>query len=148
MAMVDSVEIYLPAQEGARNGMTVLIVDDEDLILKTFRRAFKGADYDLCMTTDAVGVVDAIHGCENLAVVLSDCRMPYMRGDELLEMVRQFQPNTTRMMMSGTDVPPEGIAHYFIPKPFDFKQVRAAVEKGIDDYVARLGQAGFPAKDI
>jgi len=131
------------AAEGtdARKGLTVLIVDDDTNVLSALRRVFRKAEYDVFTSTEPAAIAERVIGWPDLAVVVSDHQMGVdMDGDELLTRVMEVQPHTTRIMMSGTHRPIEGVAHYFIEKPFDNKVVRLIVEKGIDDYLDRLAQ--------
>lgn len=115
----------------------VLIVDDDNLLLNSFSRMLRSGNYRV-ITADSGNEALEILAQENVSVVLSDYRMPGMTGQQLLEKVREQYPATTRMMMSGTDRPHDGVAHYFIPKPFDPHEVRMAIEDGLADHVKRI----------
>ena len=116
--------------------LVVLAVDDEDYILKVYRRMFMNEDYDLIVTTNPTESLGLIEG-RNLAVVLSDYDMPNMKGDELLAKIQELHPDVTRMLISGSHSLNNGLAHYNVEKPFSMPELITTVRKGIEDYIAR-----------
>jgi len=80
--------------------LKVLLVDDEEQILKSFQRRLR----------DQLAFEIATSGKEGLrmleekgpyAVVVSDFRMPEMDGIEFLKRVREASPDTVRIMLTG-----------------------------------------------
>src|SRR5580700_1781491 len=78
----------------------VLFVDDESLVLESYRR----------MLYREFEVETALGGEQGLAilrergpfsVVISDMRMPGMSGAQFLAKVRQASPDTVRMLLTG-----------------------------------------------
>jgi DNA-binding NtrC family response regulator len=122
-------------EQGIEN-LKVLIVDDEEGILNALSRTLRGDGYTVWTTTDPLEAVRLLEGTE-FAVVISDYRMPRMTGEELMGVVRERYPNSTRVVMSGTDIPRNGLVHHFFSKPFDNTEVKGIVRKGIDEYVRR-----------
>lgn len=137
-------------EEQEQKRLAVLVVDDEDSLLRMYRRILD-SDLKICQgyAPDIMyEVVTARNGTAALeilasrevAMIISDNQMPGMTGQELLARVRENYPNPTRMMISGTEVPKDGIAHYHLPKPFDSEDFRWLLAFGLADYHRRCGQ--------
>jgi YesN/AraC family two-component response regulator len=87
----------------------ILIVDDEENILRALRRVLAitpcvagdktyHLTVDLCLTPEAALVKAGEHAYD---LILSDFRMPGMDGVELLKAIRKIQPDAARVILSG-----------------------------------------------
>jgi len=70
-------------------------------------------------------------------VIVADMRMPQMDGIELLTLVMQRHPNTTRIMLSGQADRDKalrlvGTAHQYISKPCDLNELEKAVDQALE----------------
>jgi len=124
------------------SGLKVLIVDDEAVVRRVLPRVLKAqmnrTGYEIVTFPNGLEALDYLEQEGGVAVLISDYRMPIMLGPELLMKVSQAYPETTRVMMSGTDSEPaNGLADYFFPKPFDNEMVKATVRVALEDYVGR-----------
>lgn len=118
----------------------MLVVDDEpdnlDLLYRTFRRDFNVFRAD--SGTKALRVL-ATEG--EVAVIISDQRMPEMKGTEFLsKTVPQF-PDTMRIILTGfTDVEDlvdainSGQVYKYITKPWDPNELKAVVQRAVQTY--------------
>lgn len=87
----------------------ILVVDDEEGILKALRRLLLRApcSYGRLVYTLEVEIFDSPHAALERArvakfdLILSDYHMPRMNGVEFLAQVEQLQPDATRMILSG-----------------------------------------------
>ena len=122
--------------------LVVLVVDDDEKILKVYERMFRNNDFDLVMTTNPEESIGLVERCR-LAVVLSDYQMPKMKGDELLTNVRESYPETTRILISGSHLLVNGLAHYSLLKPSSGKEIIGTVRKGIEEYLTRCETKEF-----
>ena len=121
-------------------GKVVAIVDDERDITKLFQDA-------LCNNIDGITVVafnDPIialehftENKENYALVISDLRMPNMNGIDLLQKVKDLNPNVRTILISAfalQDDPDiqkyskDGAIDYFIEKPIRINRLCQIVE--------------------
>ncbi|AXQ28455.1 response regulator [Solimonas sp. K1W22B-7] len=116
---------------------TLLLIDDEERILRSLAMLFRG-DYRLHTTTDPHEAL-AIIGREPVHVIVSDQRMPIMRGAELLRQVREKSPNTMRLLLTGYSELEavvasvnEGEIFRFINKPWDAAELRDTVRQAAD----------------
>lgn len=80
--------------------MKVLFVDDDENILKTFKRSLSG-DYEVHVASGPEKGLEtvAMHG--PFAVVVSDFKMPGMDGITFLNKVRKLSADTVRVMLTG-----------------------------------------------
>jgi two-component system, probable response regulator PhcQ len=87
--------------------ITIVHIDDEPAILSGLRRALvRGwpaalGTLQLRSFTSAAAALDTLLA-ESVDVVICDYRMPEMDGVELLRRVRELQPHTGRILLSGT----------------------------------------------
>ena len=113
----------------------VLLVDDEENILKALTRSLKRLPVDI--VTAASGV-EALQLMDNTGVdlIISDMRMPEMDGAEFLSQVTERAPQTIRFLLTGhSDVKDvvravnEGKIHHYLTKPWDDTALRSLVEE-------------------
>ena len=111
----------------------ILFVDDEPSILRSVPRLFRRAPFQVftCDSGEAALEVLARH---EVAVLISDNRMPVMSGLELLTRCRQVSPDTVKIMLTGYADLDTAIAAIntvevfrFVVKPWDDDQLLAAV---------------------
>lgn len=139
IAELDTIGQYLVSLERPEKNK-MLVVDDEpdnlDLLYRTFRREFKVLRSESGM--DALKVL-ATEG--EVAVIISDQRMPEMKGTEFLsKTVPQF-PDTMRIILTGfTDVEDlvdainSGQVYKYITKPWDPNELKAVVQRAVETY--------------
>lgn len=114
-----------------------MLVDDERLVLDALApRLRRRVD-----VVTAIGPHEALdkltHG-PNVAVIVSDMRMPHMNGAQLLRVVRDRWPETVRMLLTGhTDFETamsavnDGHIYRFLTKPCPPDVLVKAVEAGV-----------------
>lgn len=119
-------------------GMTVLCVDDERIILRTLVRLFHKKQYKVLIANSAKNALEVMQQ-NNIDVVVSDMRMPEMDGAKLLEEVAKSHPNTYRIVLSGYADFESTVAainlgkiHRFVNKPWDNDSLVSAVEEGLN----------------
>lgn len=118
----------------------MLVVDDEpdnlDLLYRTFRREF-----NVLRAESGVVALDILSAEGEVAVIISDQRMPEMKGTEFLsKTVPQF-PNTMRIILTGfTDVEDlvdainSGQVYKYITKPWDPNELKTVVQRAAETY--------------
>ena len=105
---------------------TVIMVDDEPNILQTLKRCFSREKFRvICANSGAEGL-KLVADTANVAVIVSDQRMPGMNGSEFLTRSREFAPDAIRMLLTGySDIETtvaamnEGGATHYIGKPWE-----------------------------
>jgi CheY-like chemotaxis protein len=81
--------------------MTVLIVDDEDLIRKFVQRALSEAGYQTAVAASGEEAIAVAATLESLDLIVSDLIMPQMNGDELARRLRATMPELKVLYFTG-----------------------------------------------
>jgi class 3 adenylate cyclase len=116
---------------------TVLIVDDEPRVLDSLE-ALLAMDYQVLRAqhgTEALKILAA----EDIAVILSDQRMPGMTGTEVLAKSREIAPDTVRVLLTAfTDADAlmasinAANVYQFLLKPWDPNELVHTVRRGVE----------------
>ncbi|MFT4816124.1 MAG: DNA-binding NtrC family response regulator [Pseudohongiellaceae bacterium] len=116
---------------------SILIVDDDELILKLLARTIRNERHSVSVFLDPENAISACRR-QNFDVVISDLKMPHMSGVEFLELVLEISPETRRILISGykdsngvIDAFNENIIHKFVNKPWGNDEIRNLVEEQI-----------------
>ena len=122
----------------------ILIVDDDDAVRDTLYDLF--SDDHLChAASSAEQALSFVREQQQYDVVLTDISMPGLSGVELLGMLRQMQPDTPVIIVSGIGdrSHAEGLvrlgAFDFILKPFTLDAVEQSVARALEQSRARKG---------
>jgi diguanylate cyclase (GGDEF)-like protein/PAS domain S-box-containing protein len=117
----------------------VLVVDDEPQVLTALEDVL-GDDYEVLKATSPEQALKLAQAEPNLAVVLSDHRMPGMTGAELLTRLSQ-KSDATRVMVTGF-AELGGVIHAinsgrifaYVTKPWNPSDLRMTVQKGVEHF--------------
>ncbi|MBW4425832.1 MAG: SpoIIE family protein phosphatase [Nostoc desertorum CM1-VF14] len=120
--------------------LKLMVVDDEpdnlDLLYRTFRR-----DFQVYKANHAFGALEILDQFGEMAVIISDQRMPEMNGTEFFSLTVERFPDTIRILLTGfTDVEDlvdainSGQVFKYITKPWNPERLRALVEQATDTY--------------
>ena len=118
----------------------MLVVDDEpdnlDLLYRTFRR-----DFQVLKAESGVKALEVLAQQGEVAVIISDQRMPEMKGTEFLSRTVPEFPDTVRIILTGfTDVEDlvdainSGQVYKYITKPWDPEELKAVVNRAAETY--------------
>jgi CheY-like chemotaxis protein len=118
----------------------MLVVDDEpdnlDLLYRTFRR-----DYHVLRAESGIEALKVLSTEGEVAVIISDQRMPEMKGTEFLSKTVPEFPDTVRIILTGfTDVEDlveainAGQVYRYITKPWDPEELKVVVQKAAESY--------------
>ncbi|MBI3183792.1 MAG: response regulator [Myxococcales bacterium] len=78
----------------------LLLVDDEENILKSLRRVLRGEHWEIATAPDAEKGLQLLEDFSP-QVVMSDFRMPGLNGVEFLSRVKERSPRAQRIMLTG-----------------------------------------------
>jgi DNA-binding NtrC family response regulator len=117
----------------------IMIVDDEPANLRLLERLFR-RDYTVVA---AASGDEALHllGQHDIALLITDQRMPGMTGIELLQRTASLRPHMVRIILTGyTDMTALveaincGHVYKYITKPWDNNALRLTVERALEHY--------------
>ncbi|MBC8377441.1 MAG: sigma-54-dependent Fis family transcriptional regulator [FCB group bacterium] len=141
----------------------ILIVDDEQLQRESLAGFLKKIGYDVSTAESAQTALAHMYK-HPVDIVLSDYKMPYMTGADLLKEVKSRHPNVILVLITafGTvDIAVDAMksgAWDFLTKPVDLDQLETLL-KGIEDHIHTSqnphnisleqdsGELGFLARD-
>ncbi|MBF2036596.1 MAG: response regulator [Leptolyngbyaceae cyanobacterium T60_A2020_046] len=135
-----SLSTATPARSRKAKKAKMLVVDDEpdnlDLLYRTFRREF-----NVLRAESGQQALDVLAEHGEVAVIISDQRMPEMKGTEFLSKTVPEFPDTVRIILTGfTDVEDlvdainAGQVYRYITKPWDPEELRRVVERAAETY--------------
>lgn len=122
------------------NKRTILLVDDEENILRSLERLLRRDGYRILKATSGQGGLEVLKQ-HAVGVIISDQRMPGMTGVEFLSKVKDLYPQTVRIALSGytelksvTDAINKGAIYKFLTKPWDDDLLRANVQEAFEHF--------------
>ena len=118
----------------------MMVVDDEidnlDLLYRTFRR-----DYKVFKAESAFSALEVLDQEGEMAIIISDQRMPEMNGTEFLGNTVERFPDTIRILLTGyTDVEDlvdainAGQVFKYITKPWNPEELKSVVQQANETY--------------
>jgi len=117
----------------------VLVVDDETDNLDTFRFNFK-KQFSLLTATDGDEALRILRE-RDVAVIVTDQRMPRMSGLDLLRAAREVRPDAVGVILTAfTDIDVLvsainlGQVYRYITKPWDSREVRGVLTQAIERF--------------
>ncbi|MEC7839803.1 MAG: anti-sigma factor antagonist [Chlamydiota bacterium] len=119
---------------------SVLIVDDDPLVLMALEQTIKKEGHDIITAQNGEEAVKILRE-KVIAVILCDQRMPNMTGTEVMQHAIELQPDAVRIILTGNsdektaiEAINKGNVSQFLIKPWDDNQLRQALQNGIEQY--------------
>ncbi|HYY58142.1 MAG TPA: HD domain-containing phosphohydrolase [Pyrinomonadaceae bacterium] len=117
----------------------ILIVDDEPANLRLLERLFR-RDYEVIAAASGHEALELL-GRHDVALLITDQRMPGMTGIELLKRTVSLRPHMVRIILTGyTDVSALveaincGHVYKYVTKPWNNDELRLTVERALEHY--------------
>ncbi len=117
----------------------VLIVDDEPANLRALERLFRG-HYNVLTAASGAAAIELLRE-HDVALLITDQRMPEMTGIELLTQTVTLRPRMVRMILTGyTDVNALvdaincGQVYRYITKPWHNEELQLTVKRALEHY--------------
>ncbi len=122
--------------------LTLLYVDDEVNNLKSFKAAFR-RDFKI-FTAESGAEGRKILEQQNISIVLTDQRMPFMTGVEFLESIVPDYPETIRILITGfsdiqavIDAINKGRIYHYVQKPWDETYLKNIISNAFETHQLR-----------
>ena len=119
---------------------TIMFVDDELSVLKSLKRSFIDEEYLVLTAENAQEAFDLLTR-HRVSLIISDHRMPGITGTEFLAKVRDRNPMTIRILLTGAadaktvmEAIDSGILYKYITKPWDDDELRLTVKLALAQY--------------
>ena len=140
-----SVRVYLPAEktvvrtpglaseQDLRGKETILMVDDEDLLLTMGQTILSAYGYQVLTANSGPKALELLaKGQPPVDLVITDLVMPVMSGRELVEKIREFAP-TLRVLCTSGYVRPAGQGSEvpYLQKPFTSQELLLKVKASL-----------------
>ena len=141
--------IYLPASkmeaakktetsaEVLRGSETILLVDDEEMIVETGREMLKSMGYKVVTAKSGKEAIDIFSNADRLAtsldLVILDMIMPDMGGGETCDRLRKVNPHVKILLSSGYGIDGQAAeilkrgCNGFIQKPFNLSDLSESI---------------------
>jgi two-component system cell cycle sensor histidine kinase/response regulator CckA len=126
-----------PPAVPSRGTESILVVEDEELVARVFRRVLERAGYRVRVAADGVEALEAFGPAgEGIDLVLLDRTLPRLRGEQVLQRMRAARPDALVIISTGdaavelADFPG---AAAVLQKPFPAEQLCALIRQVLDD---------------
>ncbi len=117
----------------------ILYVDDEEINLMIFEINLK-TKYNVVTALSGRLGLEVLSQTPDIAVVVSDMRMPVMDGLEFIKKAKELYANITFYILTGFDINEEiqkalnqGLIQKYFQKPFNMKEIDEEIERVITD---------------
>jgi DNA-binding NtrC family response regulator len=121
---------------------SIFYLDDNEDMLRLFH-AVCGHDYDVRTASSLEEGLSLLNACAS-DIIISDQRMPEMKGTEFLRLAQELCPKSLRILLTGEarfgevlKEISEGVVEYFIQKPWDPEEMRVMLERASMTYEMR-----------
>ena len=117
----------------------IMVVDDEPANLRLLERLFR-QDYNVLTAESGEDALRLLNQYE-VALLITDQRMPGMTGVELLERTSTIRPHMVRVILTGyTDVDAlveainRGQVYKYVTKPWNNEELRLTISRALEHY--------------
>ena len=117
----------------------ILIVDDEPANLRSLERLFRG-EYEVLTAESGAEALKLLEQ-HDVALLITDQRMPEMTGIELLQKTVPLRPRMVRIILTGyTDVDAlveainSGQVYRYVGKPWNNDELKLTVKRALEHY--------------
>ena len=119
----------------------ILYADDEEINLSHFVMFF-GNDFEILTATNGLEALDIFRAQKDLAVVVTDQRMPEMTGVKLLSKIYQINPDPIRIILTAyadlhdiTAAVNQGHIYQYVQKPYKYEELQRILKQAVDKYL-------------
>ncbi len=117
----------------------ILVVDDEPINIRLLERIFN-RDYQVLCAFSGKEALELLKQ-HDVALIITDQRMPEMNGIEFLKLAAEIRPRVIRIVISGyadvnilTEAINSGIIYRFLSKPWINEDLQQTVARALDHF--------------
>lgn len=117
----------------------ILVVDDEPINIRLLERIFN-RDYQVLCAFSGKEALELLKQ-HDVALIITDQRMPEMNGIEFLKLAAEMRPRVIRIVISGyadvnilTDAINSGIIYRFLSKPWNNEDLQQTVARALEHF--------------
>lgn len=120
------------------NKVKVIVIDDEDIVLKSCQRALTPEGYEVKTAKSGMEGLKMLEK-EPFDIVLADIKMPDMDGIEVLRRIKEGWPETEVVMITGYSTVATAVdaiklgAFDYIEKPFTPDGILSSIQKALEE---------------
>jgi response regulator RpfG family c-di-GMP phosphodiesterase len=121
--------------------ITVLLVDDEENILRSLQRLLMDEEFEIELATSGEAALEKLRNLENVGLIVSDQRMPGMNGAEFLGRSQEIAPHAVRILLTGySDISAtiaainQGGASRYLSKPWNDDELVQVIRDAVRQY--------------
>ena len=109
--------------------LSILIIDDDAAILRTFSRIFQRNGYCVSVAEGGKEAIEKLRS-NSYDVALIDLRLPDMEGTELFPLIQSTSPRTLKIMLTGKMLLGEIVAgaDALLNKPIQPEQLLSVID--------------------
>jgi len=108
---------------------TVLIIDDDNMILGVFGQILPRLGYEVVLKESPIdGVETFLADPDNFDLIITDQTMDEMSGDEVCQTVREVKDVP---VIKCTGNQPEGVEKFVLCKPFSINEVEQLLKEAL-----------------
>jgi PAS domain S-box-containing protein len=143
---IPSTDMSYDPEEDLRGEETILVVDDEPMLRDLLQKFFEQNGYSVLTAVDGVDAVEVYKkNKDRVDLVLSDIGLPRLSGWQAFMKLKEIDPQVKMVLASGYIDP--GLksmifragVKYFVPKPYDSREILRSVRKILDQDVMMEG---------
>ncbi len=114
----------------------ILVIDDEDIVLISCKRALEPEGYDVKTVKSGVEGLKTAEN-EDFDIVMTDLKMPDVDGIEVLRIIKERKPAVEVVIMTGYQTVETAVkaiklgAFDYIEKPFTPEQIISVIKNAI-----------------
>lgn len=130
-----------PIQQQLSHEMSILIVDDDPLVLEALKHTLTPLNQKILTASNATAALSLLRQTPPVALIICDLLLPGMSGSALLQTVETLTPDTIRIALTGNSdlylaLEAINIGHvsHFIMKPWDSTILIQTVKSALDKY--------------
>ncbi len=128
------------------NAAHILIMEDDLNVARGLKMVLDEQGYDVDLRDTGYGALDAI-GQYEYDLLMADLRLPDIDGMQVIKQVRQSNPETGVIVMTGYATSALAVdalklgASDFIAKPFTEDQIKASIDEALLAHFKKMGTA-------